>query len=73
MLLEEPETLDAVLRKEEEEGAKVEAEKKSLARTHHVHRRVTNRGWGRRLCCGLEAGGLLGGHQNPHGIQPRGL
>jgi len=71
ILLEETETLDAVLRQEEEAKAKAEAEKDPL--DSHVYGRVTAGKW----CCWLSSGTdeqiNLERHQNPHGLQPGSL
>jgi len=69
VLLDEPETLDPALRQDEEVEAKAEAEKVRPGLTMFTD----GSGRCRRLCGGLEEGGLLGGHQNAHGIQPGGV
>jgi len=70
VLLEEPETLDAELLQGKEDETKAEAEKARPGPTMFTDgSRLEDGGWSYWLRGGVEERPILGGHQNPHGLQ----
>ena len=72
VLLEEPETLDAELRQEEEALGKGGG-RAGATGTNHVHRWVKAGEWGDWMRGSVEEGPNLGRREGTHGQQPRGL